>query len=171
MHRFEYLIYQSTSFTLGVLEETNSKIREALQTSGATILMKNLQMIQLQKAIFAIGMFSMFDAILQDQLSCRNGFEGAKKMLKEKQNLELHDRFDDFICAINVLKHGEGRSYEALLSKSELLAFKIKLRGENFFDKGDVSEIDTLIEVDDNFVLNCADLIDKVSSEIGDMLG
>jgi hypothetical protein len=168
MHRFKDLIYRSTAFTLGALEETNSKIIEALQTSGSTILVKNLQMIQLQKAIFAIGMFSMFDAILQDQLSCRNGFEGAKKMLKEKQNLKLHNRFDDFICAINVLKHGEGRSYDALLSKSELLPFRIKLQGENFFDEGDVSEIDTLIEVDDNFVLNCADLIDKVSSEIGE---
>lgn len=168
MHKFEDLIYRSTAFTLSALEETNLKIIEALQTSGSTILVKNLQMIQLQKAIFAIGMFSMFDAILQDQLSCKNGFEGAKKILKEKQNFELHDSFDEFICAINVLKHGQGRSYEALLSKSELLPFRIKLRGENFFEEGDVSEIHTLIEVDDNFVLNCADLIDKVSREIGD---
>lgn len=30
MHKFEDLIYQSTSFTLGALEETNSKIIEAL---------------------------------------------------------------------------------------------------------------------------------------------
>jgi hypothetical protein len=166
MHRFEDLIYRSTSFTLGALEESNSKIIEALQTSGSTILVKNLQMIQLQKAIFAVGMFSMFDATLQNQLSCKNGFEGAKNVLKKKQNLELHDRFDQFICAINVLKHGEGRSYDALVSKSELLPFKIKLLGKNFFDEGDVSEINTLIEVDDNFVLDCADLIDKVSNEI-----
>ena len=166
MHRFEDLIYRSTSFTLGALEESNSKIIEALQTSGSTILVKNLQMIQLQKAIFAVGMFSMFDATLQNQLSCKNGFEGAKNVLKKKQNLELHDRFDQFICAINVLKHGEGRSYDALVSKSELLPFKIKLLGKNFFDEGDISEINTLIEVDDNFVLDCADLIDKVSNEI-----
>ena len=168
MHKFEDLIYRSTSFTLGALEETNSKIIEELQTSESTILVKNLQMIQLQKAIFSIGMFSMFEAALQDQLSCGNGFEGAKNILKEKQNLKLHNRFDEFICAINVLKHGKGRSYDALLSKSEILPFKIKLQGENFFDEGDISEIDTLIEVDDSFVLNCADLIDKVSSEIGD---
>ena len=166
MHRFEDLIYRSTAFTLGALEDTNLKIIEELQTSGSTILVKNLQMIQLQKAIFAIGMFSMFDAILQDKLSCRNGFEGAKKILKEKQKTELHDRFDDFIYAINVLKHGQGRSYDTLLSKSELLPFRIKLRGENFFEEGDVSEINTLIEVDDNFVLDCANLIDKVSSKI-----
>ena len=166
MHKFEDLIYRSTAFTLGALEDINLKIIEELQTSGSTILVKNLQMIQLQKIIFAIGMFSMFDAILQDKLSCKNGFEGAKKILKEKQNIELNNRFDDFIFAINVLKHGKGRSYDTLLSKSELLPFKIKLRGENFFEEGDVSQINSLIEVDDNFVLNCADLIDKISSEI-----
>ena len=115
MHRFEELIYRSTSFTLEVLEETNSKIIDALQTSGSTILVKNLQMIQFQKVIFAIGMFSMFDAILQDNLSCENGFKEAKKRLLVNQNLKLHDHFDDFICAINVLKHGKGRSYDTLL--------------------------------------------------------
>lgn len=166
MHRFEELIYRSTSFTLEVLEETNSKIIDALQTSGSTILVKNLQMIQFQKVIFAIGMFSMFDAILQDNLSCENGFKEAKKRLLVNQNLKLHDHFDDFICAINVLKHGKGRSYDTLLLKSEFLPFRIKLKGESFFDEEDVSEIETLIEVDDNFVLNCADLIDKVLKEI-----
>ncbi|MEO8236069.1 MAG: hypothetical protein ABI549_11690 [Flavobacterium sp.] len=166
MHNFEDLIYRSTSYTLSTLEETNSKIIEALQTSGSTVYLKNLQMIQLQKTIFAIGMFSMFDAILQDELTCRNGFEGAKTILKEKQKLELHDSFDYFISAINVLKHGEGRSYNNLLSKIELLPFRIKMKDENFFDEGDLSEINTLVEVDDNFVLNCANLIETVSQEI-----
>jgi hypothetical protein len=166
MHSFEDLIYRSTSFTLSTLKDSNSKILEVLQTSGSTVHVKNLQMIQLQKAIFAIGMFSMFDAILQDELTCRNGFEGAKKILKEKHKLELHDRFDYFIRAINVLKHGEGRSYVILLSKIELLPFRIKLKDENFFDEGDVSEISTLVEVDDNFVLNCAELIQTVLSQI-----
>ena len=74
----------------------------------------------------------MFYAILKDELSCKNGFEGAKKLLKEKQKLQLYNQFDVFICAINVLKHGEGRSYEMLLSKFESLPFKIKMKGEFF---------------------------------------
>lgn len=168
MHKFEDLIYRSTSFTLKILEETNSKIIEELETSASTIHVKNLQMIQLQKAISAIGMFSMFDAILQGKLSCENGFEEAKKVLKEKQNLELHNRFDKFICAINVLKHGKGRSYKNLLAIASSLPFRIKLPGENFFNEGDVSEIKTLIEVDDDFVLNCASLIECVSNAITD---
>jgi len=166
MHDFEDLIYRSALFTLDVLEDTNSKIIEELQTSGSKILVKNLQMIRLDKAIFAIGMFSIFDAILQDHLSCRNGFEGAKKILNEKENFELLNRFDEFICAINVLKHGKGRSYETLVPKYEILPFKIKLPGEDFFEEGDASEIDTLIDVDDNFVLKCAKLIENVLNEI-----
>ena len=166
MHDFDDLIYRSTAFTLNALKEVKSKVIDELQTNGSTIVVKNLQMIQLQKAIIAIGMFSLFDSILQKGLARSNGFEKAKKMLIQTGNNELLNRFEDFICAINVLKHGQGRSYNALVAKSDSLPFKIKLPGENFFDEGDVSEISTLIEVDDKFVLNCAELIRQVSKEI-----
>ena len=166
MHNFDELVYRGTSFTLSALEEMNSKAIEVLQTSASTIAVKNLQMIQLQKAILAIGMFSLFDSILQEGLSCRNGFEEAKKTLIQTGKVELHNRFDDFVCAINVLKHGRGRSYNALVSKFKTLPFRIKFPDEDFFYEGDVSEIYTLIEVDDEFVLNCAELISLVSKEI-----
>lgn len=70
----------------------------------------------------------MFNAISQDQLPSRIGFEGAKIILNEKQNVELYGRFAQFICAINVLKYAGGRSYDALVSKFELLPFGIKLQ-------------------------------------------
>ena len=166
MHTFDELVYRGTIFTLRALEDVNFKVIEELKTSASTIAVKNLQMIQLQKAILAIGMFSLFDSILQEGLSCRNGFEEAKKVLVQRGKIELQNHLDNFICAINVLKHGRGRSYDALVSKSESLPFKIKLPGENFFDEGDVSEVSTLIELDDKFVLNCAELIEQVSKEI-----
>lgn len=166
MHNFDELIYRGTTFTLNALKELNSKIIEELQTSASTISVKNLQMIQLQKAILAVGMFSLFESILQESLSCRNGFEEAKRILIQKANVELHNNFDNFICAINVLKHGRGRSYDILVAKSSTLPFKIKLPGQDFFYEGDVSEVSTLIEVGDNFVLNCAELIEQVSREI-----
>jgi len=111
-------------------------------------------------------MFSLFESILQEGLSSRNGFEEAKKVIVKNGKVELQNRFDNFICAINVLKHGRGRSYDTLVSISELLPFKIKLPGENFFNEGDVSEVSTLIKVDDEFVLNCAELIEQISNEI-----
>ena len=166
MHNFDELVYRGAAFTLNALEEVNSKVIEVLQTSASTIAVKNLQMIQLQKAILAIGMFSLFDSILQEGLSYRNGFEKVKKTLIQIGKVELHDRFDDFICAINILKHGQGRSYDTLVTKSGSLPFRIKLPGENFFYEGDVSEVSTLIQADDKFVLNCAELIEQVSKEM-----
>lgn len=166
MHQFSELVFRSTSFTLGVLEEVESKVIEQQQTSGSTVLVKNLQMIQLQKAITAIGMFSLFESILQDSLACRNGFDEAKNILNQSGNNDLNNRFEDFICAINVLKHGKGRSYDTLVAKSSILSFKIKMPREDYFDEGDVSEISTLIEVNDEFVLACARLIEEVSEEI-----
>jgi len=166
MHQFSELVYKSTAFSLGTLEEVESKVIEQLQTSGSTILVKTLQMIQLQKTIIAIGMFSLFESILQDGLSCTNGFDEAKKILNQSGNADLKSRFEDFNCAINALKHGKGKSYNALVTKSSSLPFRVKLPGEDFFDEGDVSEILTLIEVNDKFVLDCARLIEEVSDEI-----
>jgi hypothetical protein len=166
MHRFSELVLRSTTFTLDSLKEVESNIIELLQTSGSTVLVKNLQMIQLQKAITAIGMFSLFESILQDGLACKNGFDEAKSIIKQSGNKVLNNRFEDFICAINVLKHGKGRSYDTLVAKSSMLPFKIKLPGSDYFDEGDVSEISTLIEVNDEFVIDCAKLIEEVSEEI-----
>jgi hypothetical protein len=166
MHRFDELVYRSTAFTLSALEKLNSEVIEELQTGASRVSVMNLQMIQLQKAIISIGIFSLFESILQEGLACRDGFAEAKKMLLKSGKVELNDRFNDFLCAINVLKHGRGRSYDELVAKSKSLPFKIKLPGENFFFEGDVSEISTLIKVDDKFVLNCAELIEQVSREI-----
>lgn len=65
-----------------------------------------------------------------------------------------------------MLKHGRGRSYDALVAKAGALRFRVKLPGEAFFCEGDVSEVSTLIEVDDTFVLSCAEVIREVSVAI-----
>ena len=166
MHRFDDLVSRSTSFTLNALREVSGKIIDDLKNDGSTIHVKNLQMVQLQKVILAVGMFSIFDAELQNLLKCRNGFEEAKKILAQKGNLLLLEQFDSFICAINVLKHGKGSSYNSLISKVQTLPFRVKMPGEYFFFEGDVSEVNTLIEVDDQFVLNCAELIEKVAKQV-----
>jgi len=69
------------------------------------------------------------------------------------------------VLAINALKHGRGRSYDALLAENDL-PFLIKRPDENFFTEGDVSEVSILIQVDDQFVLGCAEVIQDVSSVI-----
>jgi hypothetical protein len=111
-------------------------------------------------------MFSMFDAILQDQLQCADGFREAAKLLDVKGKAVLKEQFSDLQLAVNVLKHGKGRSYEALVLKAASLPFRVKLPDEAFFNEGDVAEISTLVEVDDAFVLLCAEVIYEVSVTI-----
>ena len=166
MHRFTDLVDRSTAFTLAALREANERTTDALQTNAATSLVKTLQMIQLQKAILAVGMFSLFEAILQDSLNCQDGFREANDILDRERQAVLKERFSDLQLAINVLKHGRGRSYDALVAKAGALPFRVKLPGESFFFEGDVSEISTLIEVDDRFVLSCAEVIEEVSEAI-----
>jgi hypothetical protein len=166
MHPFSELVHRSTAFSLGTLEEVEVKVIEALQTSGSTIHVKTLQMIKLQKTIIAIGMFSLFESILQEALSCDNGFDEANKILNQSGNTDLKIRFEDFYLAINALKHGKGKSYNALVSKSRSLPFKVKLLEDDFSDEADISEILTLVEVNDKFVLDCSLLIEEVSNEI-----
>jgi hypothetical protein len=163
MHSFAELVDRCTAFTLDALTQANERVIEALQTSAATPLVKTLQMVQLQKAISAVGMFSIFEAMLQDGLACRDGFREAQNILDEAGETVLKELFVDLQLAINVLKHGRGRSYDALVAKSDRLPFRVKKPGEAFFFEGDVSEVATLIEVDDAFVLSCTEVIRHVS--------
>ena len=166
MHPFNELIHRSTAFSLSALEAASQRVSESLEASGATPLVKALQMIQLQKAISAVGMFSIFDAVLQRELHCKDGFPEAMKVLAALGESALKDRFYDLQLAINVLKHGKGRSYDELVQKAASLPFRIKLPGEAFFEEGDVGEISSLIKVDNPFVLLCAEVIEAVSFAI-----
>jgi len=166
MHSFTELVDRCANFTLGTLKEANERTIEQLQTSGATSLVKTLQMVQLQKAIFAVGMFSIFEANLQEGLNCSDGFSEAKKILEGEGELNLNEHVNDLFLAINVLKHGRGRSYDALVAKAEALPFRIKLPDQPFFFEGDVSEVSTLVQVDDTFVQLCGKVISDVSEVI-----
>ncbi len=166
MYHFCELVYRSTAFSLVALAELRIKVLKELETKASNSLVRTLQMIQLQKAVIAIGLFSLFESILQDSLACKNGFHGAKKILYQSGNIKLVERFENYISAINVLKHGKGKSYDVLVKKSKYLPFRLKLPGEDFFNEGNVSEVSTLIEVNDEFVEECAKLIEEVSEEI-----
>lgn len=163
MHSFDELAEHCAAFTLGALQSANERTVEALQTSAATTLVKALQMIQLQKVIFSVGMFSIFEASLQDRLNCRDGFREVEAILDQQDEAELKERFQDLVAAINVLKHGRGRSYDALVAKVQCLPFRMKLPDEACLFEGDVYEVATLVEVDDAFVQLCGYVIREVS--------
>lgn len=168
MHAFQDLLFRSTSFTLNALKSLNNELLDSLGELANTTVIKNLQMVQLQKVILAVGMFSIFDSELQKSLSCKNGFIKAREILYDKGEIKLKNRFEYFSLAINILKHGQGRSYETLIQNYQLLPFEIITPGSSFFKEGDVTEVDTLIKVDDKFVMNCAELLTQVSKAVLD---
>jgi hypothetical protein len=167
MHAFDTdLLPMCVEFTLSHSRSVQDKVIEELQTSSRTPLVKALQMLRLQRAIFATGMFSLFEFVLQSQTGWDQPFTRLKEYLDQSGHTELAETFNDYQSAINVLKHGTGRSYRQLLAKASRLEFKIKPEGEPFFYEGDVSEISVLIDVDENFVRRCAALIQQVSSVV-----
>ena len=95
MHSFAELVEHCAAFTLNALSQANEETIEALQTSSATPLVKALQMVELQKAISAVGMFSLFEAILQDRLGCGDGFRQAEQILEDEGETALKERFVD----------------------------------------------------------------------------
>ena len=166
MHQFTELSERVARATLGALNDWLERTLDALQTSGATLHVKNLQAIRLGKAMIAIGVFSAFEARLQDVLGAADGFAAADEVLKNAGEDALSEEFSDFRKAVNALKHGQGRSYDALVSKSNRLPFRVKLPDEGFFFEGDVSEVDILVDADDAFVLRCATIIQDVADAI-----
>lgn len=167
MHSFSELVYRCSVFTLTTLKEVEDKTIEELQTSAATPLVKTLQMVRLDKVIFAVGVFSVFEALLQDRLNCNKGFTEAKKILTQAGEITLLKQFSDIELAVNALKHGQGRSYNALIAKrGGTLTAQIKQPSENFFNERDVSEVSALIDVDEKFIECCVEVIEKVSKVI-----
>ena len=166
MHSFPELVDISTGFALSALNDAQDKVIEGLHNAADTPSVKTLQMIVLQKAIIAIGMYSLFESILQDRLNVCNDFYEAISILDEQGEPDLKERFETYYLAVNVLKHGRGRSYDKLVSRYGTLPFRLKLPDESFFFEGDVSEVSTLVQVDDAFVIGCAEVIRDVSHVI-----
>lgn len=162
MHNFDDLAGRCAAYTLGALRDSNDRTIESLEASGDSSLVKTLQMIQLQKVILSVGMFSIFEASLQARLNCKDGFSEVKTILAQQEEADLNETFQNLYTAINVLKHGRGHSYDKLVAKASI-PFRVKLPNEAFFSEGDVSEVSILIEVDDAFVQLCGEVIRDVS--------
>jgi hypothetical protein len=125
-------------------------------------------MLRLQRAILVTGMFSLFESLLQSEMGWAEPWDRLKEYLKKSGKIALAETLNDYQLAINVLKHGQGRSYQQLLQKSSKLEFKVKPEGEPFFFEGDVSEVGVLIDVDEQFVRRCAALIQQANHALPD---
>lgn len=65
MRDFYTLVRDCVEFNQYVRDDVQRGTMNELQITAATRPIKTLQMLRLQNAITAVGMFSMFDAILQ----------------------------------------------------------------------------------------------------------
>lgn len=165
MHPFSELATRCAALTNGLLEENRAYVIAELQESGATVLVKALQAVELQGAIVSVGMVAMFDAALQDALECKDGFQEALKIIEQAGELELFARFRDVQLAVNVLKHGAGRSHDELMVRRDQVPFRVRGNDE-FFNEGDVSALATLVQVDSEFLHYCSETIDLVAALI-----
>lgn len=168
MQRFIQIISESTKSHIESMSRIEKLIYDELQDSGSTRLVINLQKMQWERTIFVIGMFSLFEAVIQNELEMEKGsaFKELKSQLERKNKTELLINFGDFYFAINVLKHGKGSSYAKLLEKKDSLPFEITPADSVFRNEGDVSEIETLIYVDDKFLESCLAVICKCYDEL-----
>lgn len=167
MHSFSELILRSSAFIQNTLDEVENKTLLALETSGATIHIKNLQMINMQKAFFIIGIFSYYEALLQGSLQSKNGFEEAKKILKNNNENLLLEKFIELQCVVNVLKHGKGRSYSQLIEKeNRKINIIIKEFEEEYFNEYNADEISSLIHINNEFIDETVSLINEFSAII-----
>jgi hypothetical protein len=160
------LLSMCAEFTLAHSESVQEGILKELQTSARTPFVTSLRMLSLQRAILATGMFSLFEGLLQSHMGWTRPFDQLKEYLQQGGHDALAQKFEDYRLAINVLKHGRGKSYDLLLSRASELEFRIKPEEEHFFDEGDVSEVAVLVLVDDPFVRRCAALIQEVTAII-----
>ncbi|WP_153065905.1 hypothetical protein [Xanthomonas campestris] len=168
MHPFSELATRCAALTQSLLDEKRARLLVELQDHGSTALVKSSQALELQGAVMVVGMAAMFDAALQDALDCENGFQQALKIIEEACEPHLSARFRDVQLAVNVLKHGKGRSYEELLARRDQLPFRIRLEDE-FFSEGDVSQLTTLVQTDADFLKYCSETIDLVAVVIKKM--
>jgi len=162
VHDFVELLERGALLTLRCLDNQRDLALERLQTGARTADAKLPQMVSLQKAVVAIGMFAIVEAHLQDREDGKNGFKIALERLGREGSPELKQRFLDLKDAVNVLKHGEGDSYKRLLERGEASRFKVTQPHQRFFHEGDVSEVTTLVQVDDAFIREATEVIREV---------
>jgi hypothetical protein len=160
------LLTACADFTLHHTHEAEQQTFRELETSGATRLVNALRLFRLQRAILAVGMFSMFEALLQSKLKWTEPFSQLDDYLRRHNKPDLASAITDYRLAVNVLKHGEGKSHQELLARADKLEFKVRADGDHFHEEGDVSDVGILVDVDDQFVRRCAELIEQASEAI-----
>lgn len=128
-------------------EESVSEILSLMdEHGGQTVFVNGLRMVTVQIEVAVVGVFSLFEARMQDHFPKGSFFKQLRLHLINEGQLELAAQVHHYYLAVNVLKHGLGSSYEEL-KKVPNLPFGIKHSRESFFNEGDVAEPEGLIDI------------------------
>jgi hypothetical protein len=160
------LVSLAADYTVAGQELAESANLKSLKQDGSTSRVVMARMMTMRATIVATGTISVFEALLQQSLGWEQPFTALDARLRENGLDDLAERFLDYRDAINVLKHGAGRSHDRLLRRRDRLDFSVRALDEPFHDEGDVSEVSTLVRADTAFVRNCGRLVGEVAQAI-----
>lgn len=160
------LVPLAADYTVAGQEYAEAHNFEMLAEDGKTSRVTMARMMTMRATIVATGTISVFEALLQQGLGWSEPFPRLDNHLREEGMTELAERFLDYRCAVNVLKHGAGRSHDRLLDRKARLDFAVREVEQPFHDEGDVSEVSTLVRADVAFVTNCARVVEEVTSAL-----
>jgi hypothetical protein len=160
------LISMAADYSVMGQEVANSLNLQGLEQDGQSSRIVIARMVTMQTTIIAIGTISVFESFLQQTVGWDPPFTTLDRHLRDHGLNDLAERFLDYRDAINVLKHGSGRSHDRLLRRRDRLNFGVRALDNPFHDEGDISEISTLVRADAPFVRNCGRLIAEVVDTI-----
>ena len=132
------------------------------ETDASSGLINGFRIVTLRVAILCIGGISAFEATAQQVAGWADPLPELDRELAAVGRDDLIARFRDIRDAVNVLKHGYGRSYDR---KGEL-GFRVKERGDAFFHEGDVGEISALVDPDEVFALECITILEELDQAL-----
>jgi len=160
VHDYKDIMPNAISIMMHGLNEIADDTEKQLQTHSETRLVKNLQAVEWAKTCAVVGLISTFEAHLKDEFEIADNyaFNAVDTEFRSNDEAGLADALAVIINANNALKHGDGRSYRALLKENNL-TFGVRLPDQAFFEEGDVAEVATLIKVDGKFISHCIDTI------------
>lgn len=99
------------------------KRMDGAQTDGQASLADDLQLATIEVEVAAVGIVSLFESRMQQRFKRGPFFVQLQKSLNTAGKADLADRVYAYYLAINVLKHGRGKSYDELLALDDAPAF------------------------------------------------
>jgi hypothetical protein len=159
--KFEHLD-RAASMLSSEIASVAEKCTANLQTGASTSDVNGLRTCSMAITLIAVGLIGTFEGMLQQRFGWKDAYPELDKELAAKGRQDLADKLLDYRLAVNVLKHGEGPSYNKLLARRASLPFAIKGVDEAFFEEGDVSEVGGLVDTRGPFIDQSVAIINEI---------